>query len=251
MRAPLACCVVAFAAASGCRALEEGDRAQSMKLCVDDFGSQAFCACAEEEIERSFSWLERRAFRSQRVSPNESAFTNRVVKACAAKVQLPKWPKSSLKGLRAACKGPEGSCVCMEESVSRQFSFAKMSAAGAAGKLQDDPEFKAAMKGAVSECPEAFFAENAPWPESAVAKMVETCMKGDEANRPYCECLADRVSKRVKVTVIIRVGAGDAKANEQVQAVVQEISPECLAKQVKPAEPVKATRTHRKRRGGK
>lgn len=239
--------MVALVAATGCGALE-GDRAESAKRCVDDFASQEFCACAAEEIDRTFSWLERRAFRSQHVSPNESALTNQVVKTCAAKVPLPRWPKSSLKGLRAACKGPEPSCVCMEDSVSRQFSFAAMSAAGAAGKLQGDPKFKAAMKLAVSECPEAFFAEGAPWPESAVAKMVEGCMKGEGATQEYCQCLAERVSKRVKIAVIIRLGAGDEAANQRVQEVVQEIAPECLLKEPKPPpEP----HTHRKKRGGK
>jgi len=238
--------VVALAAATGCGALEKGDRAAAMKLCVDDFGSQEFCTCASDEVDHTFNWMQRRAFRAQHVSPNESALTNAVVKSCAAKVQLAHWPKSSLKGLRAACKGPETSCQCMEESVTRQFSFQAMSVAGAAGKLQDDPQFKAAMKQAVSECPEAFFAENAPWPESAVAKMVETCMKGDEANRPYCECLANRVSKRVKIAVIIRVGAGDEAANKQVQQVVQDITPECLDQQPKPPP---APHTHRRPKG--
>lgn len=246
MRVPLACCLAAFAAATGCRALEEGDRAGAMKVCLDDFTSQEFCACAAEEIDRTFSWLERRTFRSQHVSPNESAMTNAVVKSCAAKVQLARWPKTSLKGLRAACKGPEGSCRCMEESISRQFSFQAMSAAGAAGKLQDDPQFKAAMKQAVVECPEAFFPEGAPWPESAVTTMVETCMRGDEANRPYCDCVASRVSKRVKVAVIIRVGAGDPEASRQVEEVMQEISPECLSQQPKPPP---APHTHRRRKG--
>jgi hypothetical protein len=248
MRAPFAWCVVALAAATGCRALEEGDRAESVKICVDDFGSQEFCACAAEEIDRTFSWVQRRTFRALRLSPNESALTNQVVKTCAAKVQLPRWPKSSLKGLRGACKGPESACDCMENSVSRQFSFAAMSAAGAAGKLQDDPQFKAAMKQAVSECPEAFFPENAPWPESAVAKMVETCQQGEGATPEYCQCLANRVSKRVKIAVIIRVGAGDEEASKQVQAVVEEIAPECLSVQPKPPP---APHKHRKQRGGK
>lgn len=246
MRAPLACCVVAFAAATGCRALEEGGRAEAMKACLDDFASQELCTCAAEEIDRTFSWLERRAFYAQHLSPNASGMTNAVVKTCAAKVPLAHWPKSSLKSLRGACKGPETSCQCMEASVSRQFSFQAMAAAVAAGKLQDDPQFKAAMRQAVAECPEAFFAEHDPWPASAVTKMAETCMKGDEANRAYCECLAQRMSKRVKATVIIRVGTGDPEASKQVQEAMQEISPECSNQQPKPAP---APHTHRRRKG--
>jgi len=247
MKAPLACCAVAFAAASGCGALGDGGRAEAMKACLDDFASQEFCTCAADEIDRGFGWLERRTFRAQGVSPNEAGMMNAVVRTCAAKVPLAQWPKSSRKGLRAACKGPEDSCQCMQASVARQFSFREVSAAVAAGKLQDDPQFKAAMKKAVQECPEAFFAENDPWPEQAVAKMAETCMKGDEANRAYCECLAQRVSKRVKVAVIIRVGAGDAEAGKQVKEAMQEISPECSRQEPEPAAP--APHTHRRRRG--
>src|SRR5262249_48766130 len=67
VRAPLACCVVVFAAATGCRALEEGDRAEATKLCMDDFTSQEFCACASEQMDHDFTWLERRAFYAQHV----------------------------------------------------------------------------------------------------------------------------------------------------------------------------------------
>jgi hypothetical protein len=235
------CCLVVAAAATACRALDSPGRAEAFLACMRDFDSKELCTCAEEEIDRRFNWLQARTFRVRHQSPNEAPGMAEVVKVCAARVHLSHWPKSSLQGLRSACKGPEATCRCMEGSVSRQIDFATVADRVAAGKLEEDPQFKAAMQGAVRECPEAFVAEDAPWPESAVGTMVENCVKGNEANRSYCECLSKRVSKKLKFVVLLRVGAGDEKANEEMETVVRELAPDCMNHQPVP-------RTHRRER---